>query len=398
MIKYLKNPLFSDVVFATGANESFPRVGNVVFEEGDRGMFFLRDKTLHDANPPAKYEISRHSLIAENEWFECNFFDNDIPAEHFPFGYGIITPRFVQGNTTADVESLVTGKPVIIQQDFTNHKTSPQETNVHITLEHIDMPNLEPILNDTRKIVLESCILYKTVEWEFLPQHAGRYSLYFDTEFRGWGQGFAISDSATGSSMYKEDAKILAPLKQFNTGIPIEEIKCRDNLVLIQKYDGSSACVKPETKQKLIERGWALIDGKCEEDEVELMPNTCFHLTDIVFGHATKRAEYGWKLYPGGAGWVPPENSTLTRIYKDVDFGIAPLDLDAMLNDKIFVDKCESNGGIWNYTYHDCKGIWEICKDVGGIQINRDVTKPCTDGLCPDGKVYRMSCVFEYEN
>ena len=115
---------------------------------------------------------------------------------------------------------------------------------------------------------------------------------------------------------------------------------------------------------------------------------------DIVFGNARK----SWTVYPGGVGYILPENSTLTRIYKDSGFGMPTLDLEAMLNDQIFVDKCESNGGIWNYTYRDCEGIWEICKDIGGIQINRDITKPCTSGVCLDGTVYRISCVFEYEN
>ena len=115
---------------------------------------------------------------------------------------------------------------------------------------------------------------------------------------------------------------------------------------------------------------------------------------DIVFGNARK----SWTVFPGGAGWVPPQNSTLVRIYKEVDFGITPLDFTAMLDDKIFVNKCESNGGVWNYTYRDCEGIWEICKDIGGIQINRDITKPCTSGVCLDGTIYRISCVFEYEN
>jgi hypothetical protein len=47
------------------------------------------------------------------------------------------------------------------------------------------------------------------------------------------------------------------PLKQFKAGVSIDKTQCRDNFVLIQKYDGSPVCVKPETKQKLIERGWA---------------------------------------------------------------------------------------------------------------------------------------------
>ncbi len=48
-----------------------------------------------------------------------------------------------------------------------------------------------------------------------------------------------------------------SPLKQFKDGIDSKMIHCNDNLILIQKYDGSPACVKSESISKLIERGWA---------------------------------------------------------------------------------------------------------------------------------------------
>ncbi len=46
------------------------------------------------------------------------------------------------------------------------------------------------------------------------------------------------------------------PLKQFNAGITMDEIQCKESSVLVAKHDNSPACVKPETKIKLIERGW----------------------------------------------------------------------------------------------------------------------------------------------
>jgi len=120
----------------------------------------------------------------------------------------------------------------------------------------------------------------------------------------------------------------------------------------------------------------------------------CYSIEEIVFGNARK----GWTVYPGGAGWMPPQNSTLVRIYKEVTIGIPPLNFTAMLDDKIFVNKCESNGGVWDYTYHDCGELWQVCGDVGGIMIQERITTPCTSGVCLDRVAYRISCVFEYEN
>ena len=51
---------------------------------------------------------------------------------------------------------------------------------------------------------------------------------------------------------------VLSPLKQLKNGILLQDIKCKEDLILTIKIsDGSPACVKSETKAKLIERGWA---------------------------------------------------------------------------------------------------------------------------------------------
>lgn len=50
----------------------------------------------------------------------------------------------------------------------------------------------------------------------------------------------------------------LPPLKQLKSGLEIDQIVCKIGQALVVKSsDGSPVCVKPETKEKLIERGWA---------------------------------------------------------------------------------------------------------------------------------------------
>ncbi|QLH07132.1 hypothetical protein [Nitrosopumilus ureiphilus] len=74
--------------------------------------------------------------------------------------------------------------------------------------------------------------------------------------FLGPGKTIVIHDKTNSMNNMFESNNVNSPLKQYKSGIAINEIQCQDNLVLIQKHDGSPACVKPETKQKLIERGW----------------------------------------------------------------------------------------------------------------------------------------------
>lgn len=50
----------------------------------------------------------------------------------------------------------------------------------------------------------------------------------------------------------------LPPLKQVKSGVPIDEIECKDGLVQgFKKSDNSPVCVTLQTKSKLMERGWA---------------------------------------------------------------------------------------------------------------------------------------------
>ena len=49
-----------------------------------------------------------------------------------------------------------------------------------------------------------------------------------------------------------------SPLQQFKAGIKLDAILCKENHVLVVKLNATPACVKPETKEKLIEKGWAV--------------------------------------------------------------------------------------------------------------------------------------------
>jgi hypothetical protein len=56
----------------------------------------------------------------------------------------------------------------------------------------------------------------------------------------------------------------LPPLKQVKLG---QEPSCKPGLVMVTKYNGTPACVKPQTREKLIERGWALKDTSENQSE-----------------------------------------------------------------------------------------------------------------------------------
>ncbi|MDH3204226.1 MAG: hypothetical protein OEL81_06085 [Nitrosopumilus sp.] len=40
-----------------------------------------------------------------------------------------------------------------------------------------------------------------------------------------------------------------SPLKQFKSGIPIEEIQCKEYLVLVRKHNGSPVCITTDNSR-----------------------------------------------------------------------------------------------------------------------------------------------------
>ena len=59
------------------------------------------------------------------------------------------------------------------------------------------------------------------------------------------------------------EPNILPPLKQMKLGVNVEEIVCKEGLELIFKPSNDfPACVKPTTVEKLVERGWRIIESQ----------------------------------------------------------------------------------------------------------------------------------------
>lgn len=70
-----------------------------------------------------------------------------------------------------------------------------------------------------------------------------------------------------------QDTKLVYPLTQFKSGTPATSVKCNDSLRLVIKTkDGSPACVKPDTAQKLVQRGWASEIRSIAKSDVKTKP------------------------------------------------------------------------------------------------------------------------------
>jgi hypothetical protein len=85
--------------------------------------------------------------------------------------------------------------------------------------------------------------------------------------------GFSYLSGTDGfcGSIWGYDSRYISPLLQAKIGVEPLMIRCNDSLVLLQKYDGTPACVTPETKEKLIERGWTTKDYSILKTSINCM-------------------------------------------------------------------------------------------------------------------------------
>ena len=59
-------------------------------------------------------------------------------------------------------------------------------------------------------------------------------------------------------SFAEKSELIASPRHQLESGIAPENIQCREDRVLVLRTNGNPSCVKPQTAEKLIQRGWAI--------------------------------------------------------------------------------------------------------------------------------------------
>lgn len=79
----------------------------------------------------------------------------------------------------------------------------------------------------------------------------------YKIEFKHDGQSVEKTLPITSTSMGIVNTEIQSPLQQFRSGTPVNQIKCKEGLVLLlHPIIETPACVKAKTEQKLVQRGW----------------------------------------------------------------------------------------------------------------------------------------------
>jgi hypothetical protein len=200
---------------------------------------------------------------------------------------------------------------------------------------------------------------------------------------------------------------LLSPLKQFNSRISINEIQCRNSLQIMLMYDGAPACVKPESIDKLKQRGFSYvpigasfhiekdcnnIDGRAEAQCFKDAFESCtFAKTNSVIHTIEGDAMYLESIIKADCRIHTIFDNTGDR-YWGPDAGIAKdvcnnveleedhvwiidecasepeFQINYMGQDWELDKKCREISGTWNNTFHNCVDLpnLDACEENGG--------------------------------
>ncbi len=138
--------------------------------------------------------------------------------------------------------------------DVWNASPYPRTVQVTLTIRyHHTGPQ---VFNQTQSLQMQACSGPESVKWRFVPIQFDDYSATVSDNRGKVGMIFYSILDATKSQT------VSSPLEQLRFGADSHNVICRQDLQLVIKSeDGSPACVKSDTTNFLIERGWATTFG-----------------------------------------------------------------------------------------------------------------------------------------
>ncbi|MDE1765845.1 MAG: hypothetical protein KGI27_06165 [Thaumarchaeota archaeon] len=173
------------------------------------------------------------------------------------------------------------------------------------------------------------------------------YSFKMPDTFQTSGSYELVASPANSTDQYTADILyygiLPAPLDQLKLGIYTLDVECREGFVhVIRIEDKSAACVKTDTAQKLVERGWAdpgivpskrafrIVTPSFSSDlEATVIGNQTFYYTTLndstVTYHGTgaipiKFHGLEFTIFPGVFSGGPPGSCGVTSIGSEVKF------------------------------------------------------------------------------
>lgn len=248
--QFLKNPQNSDTMVVRQPTTSIP--GMVVpidgFEVGDRVLFYVEKIDNENTYSPESFEIP-------------TLCDANVMLSKPRFAFGSDMKMMQNGVQMSD--NFTAGIPIKFVYGNDVRMLEGKGFDIDVGINMIIDNKAKPIFREKLRAEAEPCEWIASTEWAITPQ-AGKHSMAF-TVYDDDGDAFGHSEQffVKGNTSLENDS----PLKQLKSGISIDKIQCKEGLELVLKsHDGSPACVRQETKAKLIGIGWMKTQVNVHDD------------------------------------------------------------------------------------------------------------------------------------
>ncbi len=208
------------------------------YDEGERGLFLI---SISDKG----YEVSSRSQTSKMDCTSNQFLEN-----YAGIGMGLsLNPSEERGYNMKKYH--FTGEPVNLYYTVMNQDMKQNDYSVKFNAR-----TGGDVFSDVVNGTISECSRQATVTTTFVPTVMGTYGFFAGpNDDTGAGMGFF------GTPIVDFGA---SPKKQQNAGIHGQDVWCKPGLVLILKnditpnrmYDNSSACMTPDTAEKISQRNW----------------------------------------------------------------------------------------------------------------------------------------------
>lgn len=263
--EFLKNPQNFDS--ATVRQPAIPAgpgyLGTIGgFKIGDRVLFYLDKIDGKNTYSPESFLIPKPCMGKDV-----------ITQARLEFGGDFI---ITQNDVKVDYDSIAVNKPVLFTYDKDMRTLSGKSFDLMVEISKNNGKNTTAILSREIHTGSKLCEWMASAQWGFTPTE-GSYNMDVATRENG-----TITEQSHISFSVKTDAnnKQLSPTQQFQKSHDMSAIQCENNYKLVIKSsNGNPACVRSETKAKLMTSGWAKPLSNLDQKMLEQMLDSAHYFT-----------------------------------------------------------------------------------------------------------------------
>ena len=205
---------------------------------------------------------------------------------------------------------------------------------------------------------------------------------------------FLIIFSILGSTIFFENSfsqQSTPPHHQWKKSVDPDVIICKENHLLLQKHDGSPACVMPSTYMKLIDRGYGNYDSSIMSKRPEMMS----HLMQNMVSNENLMYHWHEMLQKNPSVMMQTIDDWVTQMKENPELLkniLGPMTSDPKLREKM-IETMKNHPHMENSLKGHSKWMNSVHQPIMGSDMEQGMMSNTDCAWCPD---YQMSTSHEH--